>query len=138
MLLGRDVFADLQGGRVEHRDEFGDLACGQEAHGVGGALLGIEGEARGHVELAVQQHSLVVLVDDHPDLLAFPELGRHVDVVLLPVYVQLELYLVVHLRLQDEVIEAAAHEGVGADVGVSHVVLAADILLAPLHLLSHR
>ena len=47
----------------------------------------------------------------------------------------LELDFVVHLGFEDEVVKATADESVRTDVGVGHVVLGADLLLALLDLL---
>lgn len=85
MFLLGDVLADLDGGGVDHGDQLGDPACRQEADGVGGACVGLEGEAGGHVVLAVEQHPLVVLIDDDSDLLSLAVLCGHVDIFLLPV-----------------------------------------------------
>lgn len=138
MLLSCHVFADLHGGRVDHVDQFGHSAGCKEADGVGGSWVGLEGEASGHIILAVEQHSLVILIDDDPYLLSLAVLGRDVDILLLPVVVEFELDLLGDGGLEDEVIETSADEGMGADVGVGHVVILTLLILALGYLLGTR
>ena len=136
MLLGSHVLSDVHGGGVEHGDKLGDLSAGEEADCVGVILQGVEGEACGHVELAVEDDALVVLVDDDPYFLPLFVLCRHVHIFLFPVGVQFKLYFVVQLRLQDEIVEPSADERVRPDVRVRHVVLRPDLLFLPLHYLA--
>ena len=129
MVFGGDILTHVHGGGVEHGDQLHHVARGEKSDSVGHPLLRVEGETSGHIELPVEDDPLVILVDDDPHLLPFLVLGRNIYIVLLPVYVHLELYFVVELRFEDEVIETAADEGVGADVCVCHVVLGPDLLL---------
>ena len=78
---------------------------------------------------------MVVFVDDDSDLFSFFVFCGDVDVLLSPVGVDLELDFVVHLGFEDEVVETTADESIRTDVGVGHVVLGADLLLALLDLL---
>jgi hypothetical protein len=133
-LLG-DVVADHDGRGVDHGDELGDSACGEEADGVGGAAVGLEGEAGGHVVLPVEQHALVVLVDDDSDFLALAVLCRDVDVLLLPVGMQLHLELLRYHWLYHEIVESPADKRVRFDVGISHVVLGSKLVLPLRYLL---
>ena len=43
-----------------------------------------------------------------------------------------EFDIVVNLRFEDEIVESTADEGVGLDVGISHVVLGSDLLFTTL------
>ena len=53
----------------------------------------MEGKSGGHVVLPIEDDSLVVFIDNHSYLLAFPILCRNVDVLLFPVVVKFELDL---------------------------------------------
>ena len=129
MVFGGDILAHVHGGGVEHGDQLHDVAGGEKPNSVGHSFLCVEGEAGGHVELPVEDDSLIILVYDHPHLLPLLVLGRNVYIVLLPIDVHFELYFVVELGLEDKVVEPTADEGVGTDVGVGHVVLGPDLLL---------
>lgn len=123
---------------MDHVDQFGDPACGQEADGVGGACIGLEREASGHIVLAIEQDPLIILIDDDPNLLSLSVLGRDVDILLFPVVVEFELDFLGDGGLEDEVVESSADEGMGTDVGVGHVVILALLVLALGYLLCTR
>lgn len=40
------------------------------------------------------------------------------------------------LGLENEIVESPTDKGIGADIGISHIILTSDLLLAPLHNLS--
>jgi hypothetical protein len=123
----------VHGGGVKHWYQFSDLAGWEESNGVGGALLADKGKPCGHVELPVEEHSLVILIDDDSDFFSFSVLGWDIDVFLSPVDMHLKLDLVIELRFQNEVIESTTNKGIWSNVGVRHVVLRSDLLLLLLH-----
>lgn len=129
MVLRRYVLRDVDGRGVDHRYQFDYLASCEEAKSVSGSLIGLEGESCGHVVLPIQEHTLIVLIQNHTYLLSLSILSRCVDVVLLPVIMQFELDLLGQRRLYDEIVEPATYERVGFHVGVGHVVLRADFVL---------
>ena len=136
MFLLCDGFGDVQGGGGDHRDQFADASGGEEPDGVLGVGLAHEGEPCGHVVLLVEEDPLVVLVHDDPDLLALPVLCIDVDVLFFPVVVEFDLDFLSHCGLDGKIIEASAEESVGLDVGVGHLVVGADLVLALRHLLA--
>lgn len=129
VFFGGLVAAGRDYGGHYHGDQFGDPPCRQKPYGVAGSFPGIEPKASENVELSVEDDSSVIFVDDDSHFLSLPVLGGDVDVLLLPVDVELKFDFLVHFGLHYKIIKSAADEGIGFDVLVSHIVLVPQILL---------
>jgi hypothetical protein len=92
VLLGGKVIRELYGEGVHHGDQLDGFSGSQEVKVIGTASVGLEGEASGDVKLPIDNNPLVILVDDHSDLLPLRVLCRHVDAILPPVGVQFYLH----------------------------------------------
>jgi len=135
VLLLCDIVRDVQGGGGDHRDQLADAPRRKESDDVLGAGPAHEGKPSGHVVLLVEEHPLVVLVHDHPDLLPLLVLRRDIDILFLPVVVELDLDFLCDGGLDYKIVEATAEERVGLDVRVGHLVVGTDLVLPLCHLL---